>query len=97
MTTNEANGAWCRELHARLAKSITSCEVMRRIHVDGNDTLTSLYTSGRSNVLTESASHTLRYTVSTSTGGLLVFPEDMVWKGVDTKGVALCTGFLTDG
>lgn len=97
MSTDEANGARCREFHGRLAKSISSSEVVRCVDMKGNHSLTTLHTSSRSDVLTKGATHTLRDTVSTGTGGLLVLSKDMMWESVDTKGVALCTGFLTDG
>ena len=97
MSTDEANGARRREFHARLAKSISSSEVVRCVDMNGNHTLTTLDTRSRSDVLAKGTAHTLRNTVSTGTGGLLVLSEDMMWESVDTKGVALCPGFLTDG
>ena len=97
MSTDEANGARRREFHARLAKSISSREVVRCIHMDGDDALASLDTGRRSDVLTKSTTHSLRNTVSTSTGGLLVLSEDVVWESVDAEGIALGTGFLTNG
>ena len=97
MSTDEADRARRREFHGRLAKSISGREVVRCVDMNGNHTLTALHTSSRSDVLTKGTAHTLRNTVSTGTGGLLVLSEDMMWESVDTKGIALCTGFLTDG
>jgi hypothetical protein len=97
MSADEANGARRREFHAGLAKSVTSNEVVRCVDMDGDHTLATLHTSSRSDVLTKGTSHTLRDTVSTGTGGLLVLSEDMVREGVNAKSIALSTGFLTDG
>ena len=97
VTADELGRARGRELHAGLAKCVAGSEVVLRVHLDGEHALTSLDAGSRSNVLSERAAHSLRHTVSTGTGGLLVFPEDMVRERVDAESVTLCTGLLTDG
>jgi hypothetical protein len=70
---------------------------MLGIHLNGNDTLTSLHTGSGSDVLAESASHALRNTVSTCASGLLVLSKNVVREGVNSQSIALSTGFVTDG
>ena len=95
-TTNNTSCCRCGELHTCLAECILRSEVVGCIAVDRNDSLTSSNTGSRSDVLSESTSHTLGNTVSTSTGRLLVFSQDVVRIGVDTQSISLCTSFLTD-
>ena len=97
VSTDEADGARGGELHAGLAQCITGREVVLRIDLEGNDTLATLHTGRRTDVLSECTAHALRHTVSTSARGLLVLSEHMVREGVDAQGIALGTGFLTDG
>ena len=85
------------ELHAGLAECITGREVVGCVDLNRNDPLTQLGRGQRFNVLPEGTAHALRNTVSAGTGGLLVFAQHVVGEGVDTEGVPLCTGFLTDG
>ncbi len=97
VTADQADGARGWELHAGLSQGVTGREVVLRVHLDGEDALTSLDTSSRADVLAEGAAHALRDTVCTGSGGLLVFSKDVVREGVDAKSVALGTGLLTDG
>lgn len=97
MTADELGRARGRELHAGLAECIAGSKVVLGVHLDGEHALASLDASSRPNVLPEGTAHTLRHTVSTGTGGLLVFAEDVVREGVDAKSVTLCAGLLTDG
>jgi len=94
---DQADGAWSGELHAGLTKRITGREVVLGVDLNGKNTLPSLDTSGRADILPESTSHALRNTVSTGSSCLLVFTQHMMREGVDTKGVALSPGLLTDG
>ena len=93
---DESNGAWSWELHARLAKSITCGEVVLWVNLNGNHSLSSLDTSSGSDVLSESTAHSLRNTVCTSTGCLLVLTKHVVREGVNPKSVALGSSCLTD-
>ena len=97
MTADQANRARGGEFHARLAERIPSGEVVLGVNLDGQDALATLHAGRRSDVLTEGTAHTLRNTVCTSTGGLLVFPKDMVGEGVNTEGIPLCSSRLTNG
>ena len=97
VSTDEADGARGGELHAGLAQSITGREVVLRVDLERNDTLATLHSSRRTDVLSECTAHALRHTVSTGTGGLLVLSKHMVGEGVDAQRIALGAGFLTDG
>lgn len=97
VSTNEADGARGGELHAGLAQSVSGREVVSGVHLNRNNTLTSLHAGCGADVLSEGTSHTLRNTVCTCTGGLLVLSEDVVWEGVDSQSVALGPRFLSDG
>ena len=97
VSADKADGARGWELHARFAKRISSGEVVLRMDLDGQHPLASLNTGGGSDVLSKGASHALRDTVSTGTGGLLVLTKDVMGEGVDAEGVSLRTGLLTDG
>ena len=97
VTADELGRARSRELHAGLAECVTGSEVVLGIHLDGEHALASLDAGGRSDVLPEGTAHPLGHTVSTGTGGLLVFAEDVVREGVDAESVTLCAGFLTNG
>ena len=97
MSTDQADGARGRELHAGLAQCVASGEVVGCVDLNGNHTLATLDTGSRADVLSEGAPHALRDTVCTGTSCLLVFTQHVVGEGVDTEGVALCTGFLSNG
>jgi len=97
VTADELGRARGRELHAGLAKCVASGKVVLWVHLNGEHALASLDTSSRPDILPKSTAHPLRNTVSTGTGGLLVFAEDVVREGVDTESVPLCACFLTDG
>jgi len=84
MSSDEANGARGGEFHTGLAKRITGREVVLCVDLDGDDSLATLYTGCRTDVLTESTSHALGNTVCTSTGGLLVLSKHVVWEGVNS-------------
>lgn len=85
------------ELHAGLAERGLGREVVLRRGLKGQDTLATLHASSGADVLAEGAAHALRHTVSTGTGRLLVFAQDVVRVGVDAEGVALGAGGVTDG
>ena len=85
MSTDEADGARGREFHAGLAECITGREVVGCINLNGNHTLATLDTSSRTDILSEGTSHTLRDTVSTCTGRLLVFTQHVVREGGDAR------------
>ena len=97
VSTNEADGARGREFHAGLAKGVAGREVVFRVDLERNDTLATLHTSRRTDVLSECTAHALRHTVSTGTGGLLVLSKHMVGESVDAQRIALGASFLTDG
>ena len=97
MSTDKADGARGRELHAGLAECITGREVVRSVDLNGDHTLATLDTGSRTDVLSERTSHALENTVCTGTRRLLVFTEHVVGEGVDAEGIALCAGLLTDG
>jgi len=97
VSANEADGARGRELHAGLAECISGREVVGCIDLNGDHTLATLDTGGRTDILSEGTSHTLGDTVSTGTGGLLVLTKHVMREGVDAEGIPLCAGFITDG
>ena len=97
MSTDKADGARGRELHAGLAECITGREVVRSVDLNGDHTLATLDTGSRTDVLSERTSHALGNTVCTRTRRLLVFTEHVVWERVDAESVALSTRFLSDG
>ena len=59
VSLDESNGAWGWELHAGLAKSISGSEVKLWVNLNRDNSLSPLYTSSGSDVLSESTAHSL--------------------------------------